>query len=137
MLTICLFSSQPEALQCSVVLCGWLGKTSIRAFVPQNERLHYLRMMGVEVFRAKRKDDGKGKTDVGTTEQEVERLGCETKEPAQTEEQQNGQPAQGFIKPIAAELENNVGGHLPSSDQSESTQNMKSQESATLSDIQG
>ncbi|KAE8597606.1 hypothetical protein XENTR_v10016532 [Xenopus tropicalis] len=44
---------EPETLQCPIVLCGWRGKTSIRSFVPKNERLHYLRMMGVEVFKEK------------------------------------------------------------------------------------
>ncbi|CAH2283899.1 tRNA (cytosine(34)-C(5))-methyltransferase [Pelobates cultripes] len=43
-----------DTLQCSIVLCGWRGKTSIRSFVPKNERLHYLRMMGVEVFKEKK-----------------------------------------------------------------------------------
>ncbi|XP_015282566.1 PREDICTED: tRNA (cytosine(34)-C(5))-methyltransferase [Gekko japonicus] len=131
--------NQPETLQCSIVLCGWLGKTSIRAFVPKNERLHYLRMMGVEVFRAKRKEDGEGKAEVvGATEQEAEEdLGCETKGSAQMEEQLNGQPAQESIKPTEAELENNAGGHLSSSDRSETTQNLESQDSANLSDIQG
>ncbi|XP_017276473.1 RNA cytosine C(5)-methyltransferase NSUN2 [Kryptolebias marmoratus] len=52
--------------QCPIQLCGWRGKTSIRAFVPRNERFHYLRMLGVEVFRdkqglgQKRRDGGKG-----------------------------------------------------------------------------
>ncbi|XP_058162448.1 RNA cytosine C(5)-methyltransferase NSUN2 isoform X3 [Dasypus novemcinctus] len=44
----------PGGLGCPVVLCGWRGKTSIRAFVPKNERLHYLRMMGLEVLGEKR-----------------------------------------------------------------------------------
>ncbi|CAJ0919554.1 unnamed protein product [Ranitomeya imitator] len=42
---------KPETLQCPIVLCGWRGKKSIRSFVPKNERMHYLRMMGVEVFK--------------------------------------------------------------------------------------
>lgn len=45
--------NNPTEPQCSIQLCGWRGKTSIRAFVPRNERLHYLRMLGVEVFRDK------------------------------------------------------------------------------------
>ncbi|KAL0165477.1 hypothetical protein M9458_037321, partial [Cirrhinus mrigala] len=48
-------------------LCGWRGKTSIRAFVPRNERLHYLRMVGVEVFR-----DKQGKRNDGSTETQEE-----------------------------------------------------------------
>lgn len=45
--------SNPAEPQCPIQLCGWRGKTSIRAFVPRNERFHYLRMLGVEVFRDK------------------------------------------------------------------------------------
>ncbi|XP_054434321.1 RNA cytosine C(5)-methyltransferase NSUN2 [Pteronotus mesoamericanus] len=47
---------KPDTLQCPIVLCGWRGKTSIRTFVPKNERLHYLRMMGLEVLAEKRKE---------------------------------------------------------------------------------
>lgn len=46
----------PDALQCPIVLCGWRGKASIRTFVPKNERLHYLRMMGLEVSGEKKKE---------------------------------------------------------------------------------
>ncbi|KAM5157449.1 RNA cytosine C(5)-methyltransferase NSUN2 isoform 1-T2 [Mantella aurantiaca] len=49
-------SQKPETLQCPIVLVGWRGKTSIRSFVPKNERLHYLRMMGVEVFKEKKEN---------------------------------------------------------------------------------
>uniref|UniRef100_A0A669BRA3 tRNA (cytosine(34)-C(5))-methyltransferase n=1 Tax=Oreochromis niloticus TaxID=8128 RepID=A0A669BRA3_ORENI len=45
--------ANPGEPQCPIQLCGWRGKTSIRAFVPRNERFHYLRMLGVEVFRDK------------------------------------------------------------------------------------
>ncbi|XP_054840743.1 RNA cytosine C(5)-methyltransferase NSUN2 [Eublepharis macularius] len=132
--------NQPETLQCSIVLCGWLGKTSIRAFVPKNERLHYLRMMGVEMFKAKRKEV-EDKTEAGTTGQGVEDLRSETKENSQlleqTEEELNGQPAQEFIKTSAAEVKNDTGDYLSSDDKSESTQNKKSQDSANPSDIQG
>ncbi|XP_041665044.1 RNA cytosine C(5)-methyltransferase NSUN2 [Cheilinus undulatus] len=80
----------PAEPQCPIQLCGWRGKTSIRAFVPRNERLHYLRMLGVEVFRDKQglgqkqkeeekeeKEDGEdeGKKDVqedGAFENEAE-----------------------------------------------------------------
>ncbi|XP_048224301.1 RNA cytosine C(5)-methyltransferase NSUN2 [Perognathus longimembris pacificus] len=49
-------SARPGALQCPIVLCGWRGKASIRTFVPKNERLHYLRMMGLEVLGEKKKE---------------------------------------------------------------------------------
>ncbi|KAM4705052.1 RNA cytosine C(5)-methyltransferase NSUN2 [Rhinophrynus dorsalis] len=58
---------KPDTLQCSIVLCGWRGKTSIRSFVPKNERLHYLRMMGVEVFKEK-KDIKSAETDISTNQ---------------------------------------------------------------------
>ncbi|XP_029797151.1 tRNA (cytosine(34)-C(5))-methyltransferase, partial [Suricata suricatta] len=48
---------KPDTLQCPIVLCGWRGKASIRTFVPKNERLHYLRMMGLEVL-AEKKEEG-------------------------------------------------------------------------------
>uniref|UniRef100_A0A671DXH1 tRNA (cytosine(34)-C(5))-methyltransferase n=2 Tax=Rhinolophus ferrumequinum TaxID=59479 RepID=A0A671DXH1_RHIFE len=49
--------AKPDTLQCPIVLCGWRGKASIRTFVPKNERLHYLRMMGLEVLAEKKKED--------------------------------------------------------------------------------
>lgn len=50
------FDRNPDTLQCPIVLCGWRGKASIRTFVPKNERLHYLRMMGLEVVGEKKKE---------------------------------------------------------------------------------
>jgi len=50
---VCVCVSNTEEPQCPIQLCGWRGKTSIRAFVPRNERFHYLRLLGVEVFREK------------------------------------------------------------------------------------
>uniref|UniRef100_A0A674P0H9 tRNA (cytosine(34)-C(5))-methyltransferase n=1 Tax=Takifugu rubripes TaxID=31033 RepID=A0A674P0H9_TAKRU len=64
----------PAEPQCPIQLCGWRGKTSIRAFVPRNERFHYLRMLGVEVFREKqglgqkRKDEGEAGMEKDTEE---------------------------------------------------------------------
>ncbi|CAL8297065.1 unnamed protein product [Lota lota] len=66
----------PSEPQCPIELCGWRGKTSIRAFVPRNERFHYLRMLGVEVFRDKQnqggmsREDGKEEQEDGKEEQE-------------------------------------------------------------------
>ncbi|KAJ7991702.1 hypothetical protein DPEC_G00286620 [Dallia pectoralis] len=59
--------SNPDGPQCPIELCGWRGKTSIRAFVPRNERFHYLRMLGVEVFRDKQ-GQGPGTRDVNGEE---------------------------------------------------------------------
>ncbi|XP_037391096.1 RNA cytosine C(5)-methyltransferase NSUN2 [Pygocentrus nattereri] len=66
--------NDPSAPQCPIELCGWRGKTSIRAFVPRNERLHYLRMVGVEVFRDKqgKKEGGAAATQEGNTEGQEE-----------------------------------------------------------------
>uniref|UniRef100_A0A8C6M6C0 tRNA (cytosine(34)-C(5))-methyltransferase n=1 Tax=Nothobranchius furzeri TaxID=105023 RepID=A0A8C6M6C0_NOTFU len=65
--------NNPSEPQCAIQLCGWRGKTSIRAFVPRNERYHYLRMLGVEVFRD-REGSGQKKRDgekEGKEEEEV------------------------------------------------------------------
>ncbi|XP_061616511.1 RNA cytosine C(5)-methyltransferase NSUN2 [Phyllopteryx taeniolatus] len=71
--------NKPAEPQCSIQLCGWRGKTSIRAFVPRNERYHYLRMLGVEVFRDKQgagrkptDEEAKGKQEEGAEEEERE-----------------------------------------------------------------
>uniref|UniRef100_A0AAQ5XLV9 tRNA (cytosine(34)-C(5))-methyltransferase n=1 Tax=Amphiprion ocellaris TaxID=80972 RepID=A0AAQ5XLV9_AMPOC len=44
-------ANNPAEPQCPIQLCGWRGKTSIRAFVPRNERFHYLRICScLEMF---------------------------------------------------------------------------------------
>uniref|UniRef100_A0A3Q2QVF0 tRNA (cytosine(34)-C(5))-methyltransferase n=1 Tax=Fundulus heteroclitus TaxID=8078 RepID=A0A3Q2QVF0_FUNHE len=63
--------NNPSEPQCPIQLCGWRGKTSIRAFVPRNERFHYLRMLGVEVFRDKQ-GQGQKKRDGAKEEKEGE-----------------------------------------------------------------
>lgn len=70
---------KPEALQCPIVLCGWRGKTSIRTFVPKNERLHYLRMMGLEVLGEKKKE--------GVARSEESAAGAQQPEDEASEEQ--------------------------------------------------
>ncbi|XP_051527447.1 RNA cytosine C(5)-methyltransferase NSUN2 [Myxocyprinus asiaticus] len=84
----------PDSPQCPIDLCGWRGKTSIRAFVTRNERLHYLRMVGVEVFRDKqgKRDDSPAEAQEGKTEDaDTEGLGQEGDLPEQdgTEMAQN------------------------------------------------
>ncbi|XP_048464605.1 RNA cytosine C(5)-methyltransferase NSUN2 [Rhincodon typus] len=64
--------SNIEGPKCPIVLCGWRGKNSIRAFVARNERFHYLRMLGVEVFRDKSKDDGSDSVTTEKTEEPME-----------------------------------------------------------------
>lgn len=77
-----LLASNPAEPQCPIQLCGWRGKTSIRAFVPRNERFHYLRMLGVEVFRDKQ-GVGQKQRDAGKEEEDqVDKSG---------EEQQDGE----------------------------------------------
>uniref|UniRef100_A0A8B9HF66 tRNA (cytosine(34)-C(5))-methyltransferase n=1 Tax=Astyanax mexicanus TaxID=7994 RepID=A0A8B9HF66_ASTMX len=83
----------PDAPQCPIELCGWRGKTSIRAFVPRNERLHYLRMVGVEVFKDKqgKKEGGASESQEGNAEN-TEEPGQEedTAEQEQSDTEQNG-----------------------------------------------
>uniref|UniRef100_A0A673IA04 tRNA (cytosine(34)-C(5))-methyltransferase n=1 Tax=Sinocyclocheilus rhinocerous TaxID=307959 RepID=A0A673IA04_9TELE len=86
-----------QEVGCPIDLCGWRGKTSIRAFVPRNERLHYLRMVGVEVFRDKqgKRKDGSTETQEGSTKdaaglsQEADLLEQEGEETEQTGSESN------------------------------------------------
>lgn len=34
-----------------IELVGWKGKTSVRAYVPKNERIHYLRLCGADISK--------------------------------------------------------------------------------------
>ncbi|XP_072226596.1 RNA cytosine C(5)-methyltransferase NSUN2 [Leuresthes tenuis] len=81
--------NNPTEPQCPIQLCGWRGKTSIRAFVPRNERFHYLRMLGVEVFRDKqgqgqKRRDGEKEGKEGV-EEEVEEEGATAENEAELE----------------------------------------------------
>ncbi|XP_034267691.1 RNA cytosine C(5)-methyltransferase NSUN2 [Pantherophis guttatus] len=119
--------SKEDTHQCSVLLCGWLGKTSLRAFVPKNERLHYLRMMGLEVFKAKRKEENlEGQLEaasIDTSGQVLEEmeLECKTKNtnqlPTIIEDELNGQHEKILLE--ASTVEN-----LSSTDKDENTKNM-------------
>uniref|UniRef100_A0A2D4NQB5 Uncharacterized protein n=1 Tax=Micrurus surinamensis TaxID=129470 RepID=A0A2D4NQB5_MICSU len=120
--------SKQDTHQCSVLLCGWLGKTSLCAFVPKNERLHYLRMMGLEVFKAKRKEENlEGQLEAGsldTSGQVLEEMEfeCKTKNinqlPTIIEDELNGQ----HEKILEASTVEN----LSSTDKDENTKNMQS-----------
>ncbi|XP_004597971.2 RNA cytosine C(5)-methyltransferase NSUN2 [Ochotona princeps] len=85
--------AKPDTLQCPIVLCGWRGKTSIRTFVPKNERLHYLRMMGLEVLAEKKKEGVSGTNEgaAGTGQPEEEGSG-EPQQPEEEEEEAGGEP---------------------------------------------
>lgn len=89
--TLCVVSN-PEEPQCPIQLCGWRGKTSIRAFVPRNERFHYLRMLGVEVFRDKQglgqkgKDEGEAKAEENQEQMDSENGGENRSEPKAEQE---------------------------------------------------
>ncbi|CAL1584419.1 unnamed protein product [Knipowitschia caucasica] len=89
--------NNPSEPQCPIQLCGWRGKTSIRAFVPRNERFHYLRMLGVEVFRDKqgqgqKHGDGE-KEEKGLEEETGEDLDSKDHDVKETEpKSENGDP---------------------------------------------
>ncbi|XP_067385733.1 RNA cytosine C(5)-methyltransferase NSUN2 [Emydura macquarii macquarii] len=122
-------SSKPDSLQCPIVLCGWHGKTSLRAFVPKNERLHYLRMMGVEVFKAKRKEeDFENKTEEGDQDntepmEEEMAMECKAKEhdalATEMEAEPDEEPIHEFMKSSAVKPENKIKSVLPSSENTE------------------
>ncbi|XP_036596036.1 RNA cytosine C(5)-methyltransferase NSUN2 isoform X2 [Trichosurus vulpecula] len=113
-------AQKPDTLQCPIVLCGWRGKTSIRAFVPKNERLHYLRMMGVEVFREKRKEESTSKLEESQAiakqmdkEMDVE---CRTKELVNSDSQiedELDELIQESLESALDEAESNTGNDKP------------------------
>ncbi|XP_050794121.1 RNA cytosine C(5)-methyltransferase NSUN2 isoform X2 [Gopherus flavomarginatus] len=116
--------SKPDTLQCPIVLCGWHGKTSLRAFVPKNERLHYLRMMGVEVFKAKRKEENFGsKTEEGdqdSTKHMEEEMDMEHNElAAKMEAEVDEEPIHEFMESSVIEPENKMENVQPSSENTE------------------
>lgn len=131
-LSIC---SKQDTHQCSILLCGWLGKTSLRAFVPKNERLHYLRMMGLEVFKAKRKEENledqleTASTDTSGQVLEELEFECKTKNINQLstiiEDELNGQHEKMLME--ASIVEN-----LSSTDKDENTQNMQSKSNVDI-----
>ncbi|ETE62867.1 tRNA (cytosine(34)-C(5))-methyltransferase [Ophiophagus hannah] len=126
--------SKQDTHQCSVLLCGWLGKTSLRAFVPKNERLHYLRMMGLEVFKAKRKEENlEGQLEAAslhTSGQVLEEMEfeCKTKNinqlPTIIEDELNGQHEK--------ILETSTVENLSSTDKDENTKNMQSKSNVDI-----
>ncbi|XP_032650983.1 RNA cytosine C(5)-methyltransferase NSUN2 isoform X1 [Chelonoidis abingdonii] len=116
--------SKPDTLQCPIVLCGWHGKTSLRAFVPKNERLHYLRMMGVEVFKAKRKEENfESKTEEGdqdSTKHMEEEMDKEHNElAAKMEAEVDEEPIHELMESSVIEPENKMEDAQPSSENAE------------------
>ncbi|KAM9102766.1 RNA cytosine C(5)-methyltransferase NSUN2 [Sarcophilus harrisii] len=102
-------AQKPDTLQCPIVLCGWRGKTSIRAFVPKNERLHYLRMMGVEVFREKRKEESTNKLEESQTiakqsDKEMD-MECKTKELVNSDSQMEDELDELMQEPLENSLD--------------------------------
>ena len=56
-------------------MVGWKGKASIRAYVPKNERVHYLRLIGADTskfevnkFQVKRDEEERQKAEEGKEE---------------------------------------------------------------------
>ena len=56
-------------------LVGWKGKASLRAYVPKNERVHYLRLIGADTskfevnkFQVKRDEEERQKAEEGKEE---------------------------------------------------------------------
>ena len=57
------FFSGKEESQLKLEIVGWKGKASVRAYVPKNDRIHYLRLLGGDTskyefnkFEAKREE---------------------------------------------------------------------------------
>ncbi|KAJ1070369.1 hypothetical protein K5549_018224, partial [Capra hircus] len=87
--------TKPDALQCPIVLCGWRGKASVRTFVPRNERLHYLRMMGLEVPVGKKREGVAGAPGAGAGSPAEPKDGPGAGSPAEPEDAPGaGRPAE-------------------------------------------
>lgn len=87
---------KPDALQCPIVLCGWRGKASVRTFVPRNERLHYLRMMGLEVPAGKKRESAGGAPGAGAASPAEPEDGVDAASPAEPEDRAGAEQEAGL-----------------------------------------
>ena len=62
-LSLKIFISGKEESHLKLEIVGWKGKASVRAYVPKNDRIHYLRLLGGDTskyefnkFEAKREE---------------------------------------------------------------------------------
>ncbi|XP_019376533.1 PREDICTED: tRNA (cytosine(34)-C(5))-methyltransferase isoform X2 [Gavialis gangeticus] len=133
-----------DTLQCPVVLCGWHGKTSLRAFVPKNERLHYLRMMGVEVFQAKRKEDDLGsKMEEGNQDNNAELVeeaadgASKAKEHdvLEMEADVGGEPTQKVVESSGIEPESKTGSAQPLNENADNHVSLESRDTTDHSHV--
>lgn len=103
-------------------------------------------MMGVEVFKAKRKEDVESKTEAETTGAEghvLEDIDLESKAkennqlPMQTKDELNEQPVQELKEGCLVESENKVGDDFSSSsnNKNECTKNIENSDNADISDL--
>lgn len=85
----------PGVPQCPIELCGWRGKASIRAFVPKNERFHYLRMVGMEVFLGKQGKGARSRDEAGESPappaEEARKVKAEEEAEAKVDEVSDGE----------------------------------------------
>uniref|UniRef100_A0A8D0L653 tRNA (cytosine(34)-C(5))-methyltransferase n=1 Tax=Sphenodon punctatus TaxID=8508 RepID=A0A8D0L653_SPHPU len=132
--------NKPDTLQCPIVLCGWHGKTSLRAFVPKNERLHYLRMMGVEVFKAKRKEEnseskseGRIQNNAGQVDEEEMDKECKAMEQNESSTEMDEEPVQELVEGSVPETENKISDVESSGENAKSHENVQSRDVANFS----
>jgi len=45
------FPVEKDGPVCSLQLVGWKGAVSLRVYIPRNDRMHYLRLCGVDVAK--------------------------------------------------------------------------------------
>ncbi|XP_055274740.1 LOW QUALITY PROTEIN: RNA cytosine C(5)-methyltransferase NSUN2-like [Moschus berezovskii] len=86
--------TKPDALQCPIVLCCWRGKASVRTFVPRNERLHYLRMMGLEVPMGKKREGAAGVPGAGAASPAEPEDGASAEQEDGQDSSSGGDPAE-------------------------------------------
>ncbi len=68
-------SDSPNS-QLKLELVGWKGKNSIRAYVPKNERIHYMRLLGCDTSKYERNkfEDRRAKNGDGSNNQDKEQI---------------------------------------------------------------
>ena len=53
---ILLFKTSVDGVEVTVPLCGWRGKGTLRPYIVKNERIHYLRICGIDTLELEREN---------------------------------------------------------------------------------
>ena len=82
-----------DGIDIKLELVGWKGKASVRAYVPKQERVHYLRLVGGDTskyeknkFEERRKEDAAAAAAAAAAAKEVSELKAEESAPVKEEQ---------------------------------------------------